>query len=156
MSKIYNPENLFDNELNPVDAISTETLIDYLSLQTKKYSKKKYNTKIHDEYVDSDIDAECEKLGIISTMKAEQPKYDIPAFKEDDIRRATKYACMLNEKRSNDYHDWLRVGLALHNIDSSLLAVWIEFSKKSSDSEFIKKADTILNDYYIDRKLLRA
>jgi multidrug resistance efflux pump len=27
-----------------------------------------------------------------------------------------------------------------------------EFSKKSSDSDFIKKADTILNDYYIDRK----
>ena len=131
LGKVYDPMCLFDNEGNPVDPLSDETLVDYLSLQAEKYSKKKHHTKIRDEYVDSDIDAECEKLGIISTMKAEQPKYDIPAFKEDDIRRATKYACMLNEKRSGDYHDWMRVGLALHNIDNSLLPAWVEFSKKS-------------------------
>lgn len=149
LSKIYNPSYLFDIDNNPVDPLGMETLVDYLSLQTKKYSKKKYLTKIRDEYVDSDIDAECEKLGIISTMKAEQPKYDIPAFKEDDIRRATKYTCMLNEKRSNDYHDWLRVGLALHNIDHSLLPTWIEFSKKAGpkfkDGECDKMWKTMKN-----------
>jgi hypothetical protein len=37
---------------------------------------------------------------------------------------------MLSDKRSLDYHDWLRVGLALHNIDNSLLHAWIDFSKK--------------------------
>ena len=37
---------------------------------------------------------------------------------------------MLSDKRSSDYHDWIKVGLALHNIDNSLLLVWIEFSKK--------------------------
>ena len=129
LNKTYDPNNLFDADGHPVDPLSTETLINYFSLQSNTYSKK-YATPIQDEYVDSDIDAECEKLGINSTMKSEQPKYDIPACKEDDVRRATKYACMLNDKRSLDYHDWLKVGLALHNIDSSLLPAWIEFSKK--------------------------
>jgi len=49
---------------------------------------------------------------------------------KEDIRRATKYTDMLSDKRSSDYHDWIKVGLALHNIDNSLLLVWIEFSKK--------------------------
>ena len=130
LNKTYDPKTLLDGEGNSVNMLTTETLIDYLSLQSASYSKK-YVTTIQDEYVDSDIDAECEKLGINSSMKSEQLKYDIPACKEDDVRRATKYALMLNEKRSNDYHDWLRVGLALHNIDNSLLSVWSEFSKKA-------------------------
>jgi P4 family phage/plasmid primase-like protien len=50
--------------------------------------------------------------------------------KEYIIRRVTKYINMLSNKRASDYHDWLRVGLVLHNIDKSLLSVWIEFSKK--------------------------
>jgi len=106
-----------------------ETLIKYFSLQLPTFSKK-HATELHDEFVDSDIDAECEKLGINSSVKAEQIKYDIPACKEDEIRRATKFTCMLSDKRTSEYHDWLRVGLALHNIDNSLLSAWIEFSKK--------------------------
>jgi P4 family phage/plasmid primase-like protien len=106
-----------------------ETLIKFFSVQNPNYSKK-YATPLNDEYVDSDIDAECEKLGINSTVKAEQIKYDVPASKEDDVRRACKLVGMLNEKRANDYNDWLHVGLALHNIDQSLLPAWIEFSKK--------------------------
>jgi len=79
----------------------------------------------------SDIDVECDKIGINSDVNATKSKYEIPASKEDDVRRAIIYANMLNDKRSFDYHDWLRVGLALHNIDDSLLLSWIEFSKKS-------------------------
>jgi phage/plasmid-associated DNA primase len=69
--------------------------------------------------------------------------------KEDIIRRAIKYTDMLNYKRASDYHDWLRVGLALHNIDNSLLLVWIEFSKKCGrkykEGECEKKWNTMKN-----------
>lgn len=106
-----------------------ENLINYFSVQNHNYSKK-YATPLQDEYIDSDIDAECEKLGINSIVKAEEIKFDIPMSKEDEVRRACKFTSMLNEKRANNYHDWINVGLALFNTDTSLLSAWIEFSKK--------------------------
>jgi P4 family phage/plasmid primase-like protien len=134
--QIYTLSSIYDSKLNKTydtnnndENISMETLINNFSLQSNSYSRKNV-TPLQDEYVDSDIDMECEKLGITSTMKSEQIKYDIPACKEDDVRRATKYTMMLNDTRSRDYHGWLHVGLALHNIDNSLLQAWIEFSKK--------------------------
>lgn len=129
LNKTYDVNVLQDMNGDPIDPFNVEKLITNFSLQTNSYSRKNV-TPLQDEYVDSDIDAECEKLGINSSMKSEQIKYDIPACKEDDVRRATKYTMMLNDTRSRDYHGWLHVGLALHNIDNSLLPAWIEFSKK--------------------------
>jgi len=121
----YDQKNGDETEIN----YDYDTLINYLSLQSKTYSKK-YATPLQDEYVDSDIDAECEKLGINSTVKAEELKFDVPVCKEDDVRKACKLTSMLNEKRASNYYDWINVGLALHNTDTSLLTAWIEFSKK--------------------------
>ena len=141
LSKIYNNnlKVIYDHEKKLTFDIDTNVpseyhesdsgIINYLSIQNPKYSKKK-STKLLDNCNSSDIDAECDKVGINTTLKAEQNKYEIPKDKEDIIRRATKMTDMLNDKRASDYHDWLRVGLALHNIDNSLLLVWIEFSKK--------------------------
>ena len=106
-----------------------KTIIKYLSLQNTKLSKK-YATPLNDDFANSDINAECEKLGINSTVKAEQVKYIIPANKESDIHKATTFTGLLNEVRASNYNDWLRVGLALHGIDDSLIYTWIEFSKK--------------------------
>ena len=139
LSKIYN-KNLdiiydhnkklsFDNNNSEETEYTNEEIINYLSIQKPKYSKKNI-TPLLDNCNSSDIDAECDKVGINSAVKAEQIKYNIPQAKEDAVRRASKFTDMLNETRATDYHDWFRVGLALHNIDDSLLLVWIEFSKK--------------------------
>ena len=119
----YETDNEGDYELDD------EAIIKFLSVQSKTYTKKNL-TKINDDYVDSDINAECEKLGINSMVKAEELKLDIPISKEDDVRRACRFTSMLADSRASDYHDWMHVGLALHNIDDSLLPSWIEFSKK--------------------------
>ncbi len=123
----YDPETGEESELY----YDSETLIKYFSFQNPNYSKK-YATPLQDEFVDSDINAECEKLGINSVVKAEEviPGLNIPQSKEDEVRRACKLTSMLSDKRASDYHEWLCVGLALHNIDVSLLPSWIEFSKK--------------------------
>jgi P4 family phage/plasmid primase-like protien len=131
LNKTYDADCLFDMNGEPIEPITTEQMIDYFSLQSTTYAKK-YATPIQDEYAESDIDAECEKLGINTSMKAELPKYDVPLSKEHDVRRASKYTSMLNENRSSNYQDWINVGLALHNVDQSLLPAWIEFSKKCS------------------------
>jgi P4 family phage/plasmid primase-like protien len=121
----YDNDTFEESEHEESDGV----LINFLSIQKTKYTKK-YATPLLDNCNSSDIDAECDKFGINSAMKAEQIKCDVPAEKEDDVRRATKFTDMLNERRAYDYHDWLRVGLSLHNIDNSLLLVWIDFSKK--------------------------
>ncbi len=108
-----------------------ETLIRYLSIRSVLFNKKKM-TPVQDMFNDSDIDAECEKLGINSTLRSEQIKYEVPIFKEDEIRKARKFTSMLDRKRSLDYHDWMKVGFALHNIDNCLLDTWIEFSRLGS------------------------
>jgi P4 family phage/plasmid primase-like protien len=129
MNVLYNNMNAIDLESGENISYDIETLVQYFSLQSSTYTKKNV-TKLREEYVDSDIDAECEKLGINSTVKAEQIKIDIVASKEDEIRRATKFVCMLSDSRSTDYQDWINVGLALHSVDSSLVSAWVEFSKK--------------------------
>ena len=135
LNKIYDHINkqYYNTETHEMDnyEIESKTIIDFLSLQSSKSYNKKKATTIKDEYAESDIDAECEKLGINSIVKAEDIKFNIPISKEDEVRRACKYTSMLCDKRSNDYHDWMHVGLALHNVDSSLLPAWVEFSKKS-------------------------
>lgn len=111
--------------------LSNEQLIECMSLQGSKYSKKK-KTPLLESYNDSDVSAECERLGITSMVKSENKSYVGSSDKDDEIRKAITYTNMLSHKRSDDYHDWLRVGLALHNVDESLLVAWIDFSKKCS------------------------
>lgn len=131
LTKIFNDklQIVYDhnNSDSENDIYDNNTLIRYLSLQNSKYSKK-HATPMKEDYAESDIDAECDKQGV----KTEVVKYEVPLCKEDEIRKASKLTSMLSKSRTEDYHEWLRVGLALHNIDNSLLPTWIEFSKKCS------------------------
>ena len=153
LTKIYddNLNILYDHTKKQKESSSGEyykdsTLVKYLSLQNEKYCKN-YATSVN--YSDYEIEAECENHGVTHNVTTEPIRYDIPASKEDEVRRAVKYINMLNNKRSSDYHDWLRVGLALHNIDNSLLHTWIDFSKKCSkkykDGECEKMWKTMKN-----------
>lgn len=38
---------------------------------------------------------------------------------------------LLSRERCNRYHEWIEVGFCLHNIDSSLLGVWTDWSRQS-------------------------
>jgi P4 family phage/plasmid primase-like protien len=45
--------------------------------------------------------------------------------------QARALAGMLGERRSEEYSDWIRVGLCLHNIDNRLLCAWDDLSRRS-------------------------
>jgi P4 family phage/plasmid primase-like protien len=51
--------------------------------------------------------------------------------KKINIEKAKYLLNMLRDNRADDFHDWMRVGWALHNIDTSMLDSWIEFSQRS-------------------------
>ena len=50
----------------------------------------------------------------------------------DNLDIVGKLVDILNEERSNNYMDWIRLGWCLRTIDYRLLDRWVEFSKKSS------------------------
>ena len=49
-----------------------------------------------------------------------------------DIKVAGDLVSLLSLRRVDDYNSWIELGFCLHNIDDSLLDLWIEFSKKSN------------------------
>lgn len=51
---------------------------------------------------------------------------------KNTLKMVLKLVGILNESRADDYNEWLYLGFCLHNIDSSLLELWKEFSKKSN------------------------
>ena len=52
-----------------------------------------------------------------------------------DLEQIKEMLSILNDERVDNYHTWIEVGWALHNIDSSsqeLVDLWVEFSMRSS------------------------
>jgi len=142
LTKIYSTKKLiYDHDLGEhyseetgevvdTNKFTNTSLIKNYSLYNPLFTKKNA-TPFADNITESEIYAKCEEIGIVSSVKAEQVKYEISSKQDDDIRRATKYVAMLTENRADDYHEWIKVGLALHNVHNSMLPTWIEFSKMS-------------------------
>lgn len=121
--------DLLEDDTEYVDILSirnkyTETLVkqdnkeDVVKLdkelkedETRKQNKKRlYNTIIQNR--ETNFKPSCEEVNLVK-----------------------KLINILDEKRANDYCDWIRLGWCLRNIDIELLADWDKFSKKSSKYE---------------------
>lgn len=84
--------------------------------------------------------------------------YDnIPDDTLDMIEKAIRLTDMLSQKRADNYHEWLRIGWALHNTHRCLIDTWIEFSKKSkkfTEGECEKLWQNMKDDGYTIRSLM--
>lgn len=60
---------------------------------------------------------------------------DSKFYLESAIEEALDYLQYLTVERADDYEEWLAVGMALHQIDDSLLESWIEWSAQSEHFE---------------------
>ena len=49
-----------------------------------------------------------------------------------DVDMVQKLLPLLSKERCHKYNEWIEVGFCLHNIDSSLLGVWTDWSRQSS------------------------
>jgi P4 family phage/plasmid primase-like protien len=73
-----------------------------------------------------------------------------------NIRTAQILVGMLKDERADNYETWITLGFCLHNIDNTLLDLWIEFSKKNSkfkDGECEKFWNNFRNDGYTIKSL---
>lgn len=125
ISKIYDFE---DNEIDIEILGKTTKIVAFLSLYNKRYCKK-YMTPMK-EGLDSNKIRELYNNISININNTNNIDQMIP-HDDDNIIRASKLVDMLAFKRSDNYHDWIRVGWALHNTHKALLSTWIVFSKRS-------------------------
>lgn len=120
--------------------------VDFNDLNIKKYNSNEKELmkilSIRDHDITKSIPIKNEFKYLLDKQK--------PVAKSKKIVKVTKLSCtqnhvhddinleevrelvkILSPTRAETYHNWIEVGLCLHNIDSSLLDSWIEFSKKS-------------------------
>jgi|SaaInlStandDraft_7_1057024.scaffolds.fasta_scaffold04376_1 P4 family phage/plasmid primase-like protien len=127
----YKLIKIIDNNDNEKDhsMINNYDLIKLLSLRSSKWTDSN-STQIKEEYDDNIISETYSDLGV--KKNNENLNNNIMTEEQMElIEKALKLTNMFSNKRSNNYHSWLRVGWALHNTDTSLLDTWISFSKRS-------------------------
>lgn len=126
LSKIFSSEN----EIMNISNLTIEKLIKKYSLQRKFFNEENAQV-LTSEFENEDIDILYDKLNNKSNKKNLFEDIKVSENKEDDIRIATYLVSLLDSERAEKFESWIRVGWALHNIDLSLLNLWIDFSKRS-------------------------
>jgi P4 family phage/plasmid primase-like protien len=126
LTKIYNSKN---HETDISELLEdVPKLITMFSLQHKNWKEDNANALLEDideEVIKEEFDKLCSRSITTSTF------VDIPECREDNCRKAKFFVSILSDERNDSYEAWIRIGWALHNIDPSLLSVWIDFSKRS-------------------------
>lgn len=129
----YKISNIYDYENKTIDIDTlgkSSEIVKLLSLRENKWSETN-ETLLQKTISDESIHDSYKLLGIENTNDTNQIENIIPEDKYELIEKAIKLVDMLSNKRSDSYHNWIRVGWALHNTDKSLVDTWITFSKKS-------------------------
>ena len=102
------------------------------------YDNKKY--KWND--IDEDIQIMPEWIYEMLCNNKKQNKIEYIEKKEEEeinifyekisLEDLENYVSYLSKTRSNNYDEWINVGICLNNINTNSLGIWIDFSKKSN------------------------
>lgn len=104
----------------------------------EKYGAKKVKTVTTDiddepEFIDDESEEHDEPL--------ETPK--VKGKKLSDRDMAVELVKIMNRTRADSYTDWINLGWALHNVDTSLLSTWKTFSKQCKNKYDSRKCDDV-------------
>ena len=124
--KPYEITKVLDINNEEVD-FDVDNVVEELSLQKSEWCRDTA-TVLNEQFSDEIINNEFDKKYYDTPTK----EYRVTSS-EEEIILAHDMVHMLNPSRAVDYVEWRDVGLALHNIDLSLLDLWIEFSKQSPE-----------------------
>jgi len=115
LTKVYNAE------LQNVNyQYTNDQLVELLSIRNKFDEIK--------PVIPIELPKKPEKVVAATTTQGDRNKVN-----HFDIEYASQLVSLLDVERSHDYHNWMRVGWALHNVCEceELLNAWIGFSKQS-------------------------
>jgi P4 family phage/plasmid primase-like protien len=78
------------------------------------------------------------------TEEVEERQIFLDDITHDSIQELTG---MLSKERCNNYSEWIRVGMCLHNIDPSLLGLWKSWSEQVPEKAKKTRFNTIWNKF---------
>ena len=153
LTKIYDSDN---KSIDITTIGTTDSIIKLLSVNNACWTETNatpYNENITDDSIDLEYNTTNNEHNNITDILDEYISCD----KLELVEKAIKLTEMLSSKKASSYHEWLRVGWALHNTHKCLLDTWIEFSKKSKkfqDGECEKLWKNMKDDGYTIRSLM--
>jgi P4 family phage/plasmid primase-like protien len=119
----YTISKFYDHEMNEQDYLDIAEYPTDIPFELSIRRDRPVSDYIKDMN-DDRVEAIYEKMCPRATRKAHTGK-------PEDVRMANLLVPILNPKRNNDYKEWIELGFCLHNIDDTLLELWIDFSRKS-------------------------
>ena len=131
--KPYKLTHIYDLELNDLNIknknYDDKTLIKLLSIRDHDITQ---SLPIKDEFkylLDKKKPVIKKKLTKITKVAHINKNFLHGDVNIEEVKELTR---LLDANRAEVYKMWIEVGLCLHNIDPSLLDIWIEFSRKST------------------------
>ena len=124
LSRIYNRdlEQQDIEEYGQGDLLEICSIRKYGEHQLTQYKEGYSTDEIIRRYEDSQKPKTAEGMGGMGKPSA---------VTLDDLRRVKNLVSLLNISRADDYQSWVQLGFCLYNIDTSLLNIWIDFSRQS-------------------------
>jgi len=157
--KPYKLTKIYDNNNDEIDISTVGETYDIsrlLSLRDSRWNSD--NATPLSENVNEDfINAQYSETVPDNSQPIQILDDVIPDDKLDMIEKAMKLVDMLSAKRSDNYHEWLRVGWALHNTHRCLIDTWVAFSKRSKkfkEGECEKLWANMKDDGYTIRSIM--
>lgn len=120
--------------LRPRPVLSPERHFEYverLSIRNKyEESPLRSDTRSDIDALQAQMDDKQKKRVAIQKVLSVEPndKHNTT----ENLETVKKVVGILDPRRNDNYHDWVRLGWCLRNIDYRLLETWVEFSKGSS------------------------
>jgi len=124
LSRIYNREL----EQQDIDEYNQGDLVELCSI--RKFDEQKI-TQYKEGYSTDDIIRKYEDSQKPKSVEGMGGMGRPSSVTLDDLRRVKNLVSLLNISRADDYQEWLQLGFCLYNIDTSLLNIWIDFSRQS-------------------------
>ena len=130
-AKPYKLTHIYDNEYNDLNIkkYDNKQLIKMLSIRDHDVALSKPIKSEHKYLLEKKPDVKPKasiKITKLNTHSQDHLRSDVNL---EEVRDLTK---LLSVERADSYKTWIEVGMCLHNIGSSLLNSWVDFSRKSS------------------------
>jgi len=123
LSRVYNKEL----EQQDINEYSQGDLLEICSI--RKFDEKNI-TKYKDGYSTDEIIRKYEESQKPKNIEGANVS-KTTTVTLDDLRRVKNLVSLLNISRADNYQEWLQLGFCLYNIDTSLLNIWIDYSRQS-------------------------
>jgi hypothetical protein len=145
LTHVYD-KNLNDKQLNIYEKVNLASLLSLQARKDENETKVKDNQELQDKlkYIDgkyigkkkqksNSVIVSSSNLDEINSMKAQ-----IEGNKNEnvDLNVVRKLVELLSVDRASNYHSWISVAWALHNISPELFNEFVEFSKKASNGTY--------------------